>query len=35
MASRKGIHINIPKYSMAVRNGINIFVLYALKVRLC
>ena len=34
MASRKGIHIYIPKYFMAVKNGINIFVLYGLEVRL-
>ena len=27
MANRKGIHIYIPKYFMAVRNCINIFVL--------
>ena len=34
MASRKGIHIYIPKYFMAVRNCINILVLYGLEVRL-
>ena len=28
MASRKGIHISIPKYFMVVRSCINIFVLY-------
>ena len=33
MASRKGIHIYIPKYFMAVRNCINIFVLYGLDIR--
>ena len=27
MASKKSIHIYIPKYFMAVRNSINIFVL--------
>ena len=36
MASRKGIlHIYIPKYFMAVRNCIIIYVLYELEVRLC
>ena len=35
MASRKGINIFIPKYFMAVRNRINIFVLYGLGVRPC
>ena len=33
MASRKGININIPKYFMAVKNCINIFLLYGLEVR--
>ena len=33
MASKKGIHIYIPKHFMAVRNCINIFVLYGLEVR--
>ena len=33
MASRKGINIYISKYIMAVRNFINIFVLYGLEVR--
>ena len=32
MASKKGIHIYILKYFMAVRNCINIFVLYGLEV---
>ena len=32
MASRTGINIYIPKYFMAVRNCINIFVLYGLDV---
>ena len=35
MASKKGIHIYIPKYILAVRNCINVFVLYGLEVRLC
>ena len=35
MASRKGMNICIPKYFMAVRNCINIFVFYGLEVRLC
>ena len=37
MTSRKGIHIYIPKYFMAVRNciALYIFVLYGLKERLC
>ena len=35
MASRKGINIYIPKYSMAVINCINIFVLYELEVHPC
>ena len=35
MASRKGINIYIPKYFMAVRNCINIFLLYGLEVRSC
>ena len=35
MASRKGIHINIPKYFMAIRNCINILIPYGLEVRLC
>ena len=35
MASRKGITIYILKYFMAVRNCINIFVLYGLEVRPC
>ena len=35
MASRKGINGYFPKYFMAVRNGINIFVLYWLEVCLC
>ena len=33
MATRKSIKINIPKYFMAVRNCINILVLYVLEVR--
>ena len=32
MASRKGIHIYIPKYFMAVRNCMNIFVIRGLEV---
>ena len=32
MASITGINIHIPKYFMAVRNCINIFVLYELEV---
>ena len=32
MASRTGINICIPKYFMAVRNCIDIFVLYELEV---
>ena len=32
MASGKGIHIGIPRCVMAVRNCINIFVLYRLEV---
>ena len=36
MGSRKGINIYIPKYFMAVRNCISIFLLYGLEViRLC
>ena len=35
MASRKRINIYIPKYFMAVRNCINIFILYGLEVCLC
>ena len=35
MASRKRKNIYILKYFMAVRNFINIFVLYGLDVRLC
>ena len=35
MASRKSRIICIPKYFMAVRNCINILVLYGLEVRLC
>ena len=35
MASKNGIDIYISKYFMAVRNCINIFVLYGLDVRLC
>ena len=35
MASRKAINIHILKYFMAVRNCINVFVLYWLEVRLC
>ena len=31
MASRKGVDIYVPKYFMAVRNCINIFVLYGLE----
>ena len=34
MASRKGINIYIPRYVMAVRNCINMFILYRLEVRL-
>ena len=34
MASRKRINIYIPKYSMTVRNFVNILVLYGLEVRL-
>ena len=34
MASRKGINIYFLKYFIAVRNCINIFVLYVLEVRL-
>ena len=32
MASKKGIHNFILKYFMAVRNCINVFVLYGLEV---
>ena len=37
MASRKGINIYISRHFMAVRNCINIFVLYGLEIfiRLC
>ena len=35
MASRKERNIYIPEYFMAVRNCINIFVFYLLKIRLC
>ena len=34
-ASRKGVNIFIPKYFMAVRNCINVFVLAGLKAHLC
>ena len=34
MASRKSINIYIPKYFMAVRNYLDILVLYGLEVRL-
>ena len=34
MANRKGINIHVPKYFMAVRNCINIFVLYRLEISL-
>ena len=32
MASRKGIHIYIPKYLIAARNCINNFIIYGLEV---
>ena len=35
MVSKKGIDIYIPKYFMAVRNCINILVLYGLEIHLC
>ena len=35
MASRKGVNIYIPKHFMAVRNCMNVSVLYGLELRLC
>ena len=35
MASRKNINIHTPQCFMAVRNCINISVLYGLEIRLC
>ena len=35
MASRKGINIYIPKHFMAVRNFMNILIIYGLEVHLC
>ena len=35
MASKESINIYIPKYFMAVRNCINILLLYGLEIHLC
>ena len=35
MVSRTGINIQTPKYFMAAKNCMNIFVLYELEVLLC